>query len=123
MTLIIADEGLGKSTLIRDYLAVRAEAHIRFTAGPEHAALGELLRGLATAFGAANPAMARSFAPASLQLEQPDGEAAALSWVREHLGDMRATMVLDEMHHVVADARSASFLTSLIDATIPNLQW
>ncbi|HEV2738403.1 MAG TPA: AAA family ATPase [Candidatus Elarobacter sp.] len=123
VTLVIADEGLGKSTLIRDYLALRAEVHIRFTAGPEHAALGELLRGLATAFSTANPAMARSFAPASLQLEQPDGEATALSWVCEHIGGMRATVVLDEMHHVVADARCASFLTSMIDATIPNLHW
>jgi ATP/maltotriose-dependent transcriptional regulator MalT len=123
VTLVVADEGLGKSTLIRDYLALRAHPHVRFTAGPEHAALGELLRGLATAFSIANPAMARSFGAASAQLERADGEAAALTWVREHLGGMRTTVVLDEMHHVVADARCASFLTAMIDATLPDLQW
>jgi ATP/maltotriose-dependent transcriptional regulator MalT len=123
VTLVIADEGLGKSTLLRDYLALRAAAHVRFTAGPQHAALGELLRGFAAAFSTANPALARSFQPALLGLEQPDGEAAALNWIREHLGGLHATVVLDELHHVVADARCASFLTAMIDATLPNVRW
>ncbi len=123
VTLVVADEGLGKSTLIRDYFALRARPHVRFTAGPEHATLGELLRGLATAFSAENPAMSRSFGSASAQLENADGEAAALTWVREHLGGTRATVVLDEMHHVVADARCASFLAAMIDATAPDLHW
>ena len=123
VTLVIADQGLGKSTLLRDYLALRAAAHVRFTAGPQHATLGELLRGFAAAFSTANPALARSFQPALLGLEQPDGEAAALNWLREHLGGLHATVVLDELHHVVADARCASFLTAMIDATLPNVRW
>ena len=123
VTLIVADEGLGKSTLIRDYFALRAQPHVRFTASPEHAALGELLRGLATAFSAENPALSRSFGPASVQLEQTDGDAAALAWVREHLHGVGATVVLDEMHHVVGDARCAAFLAAMIDATLPDLHW
>src|ERR1700736_1271043 len=123
VTLVVAEEGLGKSTLLRDYLAVRAQPHIRFIAGPQHATLGELLRGLAAAFSAASPALARSFQPALLGLEQPDGEAAALSWIREHLGGLHAPVLLDELHHVVNDERCASFLTAIVDATLPNLQW
>ncbi|MDB5069900.1 MAG: helix-turn-helix transcriptional regulator, partial [Candidatus Eremiobacteraeota bacterium] len=123
VTLVVADEGLGKSTLIRDYLAVRAIPHACFAATPDHAAPGELLRGLAAALGAANPAMARSAGNAALQLERADGEAAALAWAREHLGGLSTTIVLDELHHVLAEPRCASFLSALVEATLPRIRW
>src|SRR5579884_1828775 len=77
ITLVLADDGLGKSTLIREYAAHRSIRHVRFAARPEHAEPGELLRGLAAAFAAVSPAMARSAGPASRALEHGDGEAAA----------------------------------------------
>ena len=123
VTLVIGDEGLGKSTLIRDYLALRSVAHVRFAAGPEHASPGEFLRGLAGAFGKANPAMASSAGPASLQLAQADGEAAALSWAREHLTGVSTTVVLDELHHVLGEPRTTAFLAALIEATARDLRW
>lgn len=123
VTLVIGEEGLGKSTLVREYLALREIAHVRFTAGPEHATGSEFLRGLAAAFGKANPAMASSAGPASLQLAQADGETAALSWAREHLASISTTIVLDEMHHVLGEPRTTSFLAALIDATAGNLRW
>ena len=123
VTLIVADEGLGKSTLIRDYLALRSIPHLCFAATPEHASPGELLRGLAAAFGSLNPAIARSAGSAALQLERPDGEAVALGWAREHLTGIRATVVLDEMQHVAGEPRCASFLTALIEATLPQIRW
>jgi ATP/maltotriose-dependent transcriptional regulator MalT len=123
VTLLVADEGFGKSTLIRDYLAVRGVEHLRFTAGPEHDTPGELLRGLAATFSAVNPAMARSAGPASLQLEQSEGDAVALSWAREHLAGVSATVVLDELHHVLSEPRCASFLRALIEETLLNVQW
>lgn len=123
IALLIGDEGLGKSTLIRDYLALRGVAHLRFTAGPEHADPGELLRGLAATFSAVSPAMARSAGPASLRLEQAEGEAVALSWAREHLDGVSATIVLDELHHVVREPRCAALLCALIEATVPRLRW
>ena len=123
IALVIADEGLGKSTVIRDHAALRRTAHLRFSAGPEHAAPGELLRGLAAAFGGIAPAMARSVGPAAAKLEQPDGETAALAWAREHLQGAEATVVLDEMHHVVGEPRCASFLCALIEATVPRMRW
>jgi LuxR family transcriptional regulator, maltose regulon positive regulatory protein len=123
IALVIADEGLGKSTLIRDHAALRRTAHLRFSAGPEHAAPGELLRGLAAAFGSIAPAMTRSVGPAAAKLEQPDGEAGALAWAREHLDGASATVVLDELHHVVGEPRCASFLVALIEATVPHIRW
>jgi ATP/maltotriose-dependent transcriptional regulator MalT len=123
VTLVIGDEGLGKSTLVRDYLALRGVSHVRFAAGPEHASAGEFLRGLAAAFGKANPAMASSAGPASLQLAQADGEAAALSWAREHLASVSTTVVLDELHHVLGEPRTTAFLAALIEATAHDLRW
>ncbi|MDB5028191.1 MAG: LuxR family transcriptional regulator, partial [Candidatus Eremiobacteraeota bacterium] len=123
VTLVVADEGLGKSTLIRDYLAVRAIPHLCFDAAPEHATPSEMVRGLSASLAAANPAMARSADNAAAQLERADGEAAALSWAREHLAGVSATIVLDELHHVLGDARCASFLAALIEATVPQIRW
>lgn len=123
ITLVVADEGLGKSTLIRDHLALRAVSHLRFTAGPEHAAPAELLRGLAATFRNVCPALARSTGPASLQLERGDGEAVATAWAREHLIDVTATVVLDDLHNVLTEPRCAAFLGALIQATIPRMRW
>ena len=123
VTLVVADEGLGKSTLIRDYLALRAVAHLRFRAGPEHGSPGELLRGIATAFAPVSPSMARSSGPAARQLDQNDGEALAVQWAREHLTNVSATIVLDELHHVAGEPRSIAFLCALIEATQPRIRW
>ena len=58
-----------------------------------------------------------------MKLEQADGEAAALAWACEHLRGASATVVLDELHHVVGEPRCASFLCSLIEATVPQIRW
>jgi ATP/maltotriose-dependent transcriptional regulator MalT len=123
VTLIVADEGLGKSTLIREYLALRAVPYLYFAATPEHASAGELLRGIAATFGTHNPAVARSAGSAALRLERPGGEAAALAWAREHLTGIRGTVVLDELHYAVAEPRCAALLTALIEATLPHIRW
>jgi LuxR family maltose regulon positive regulatory protein len=123
ITLVVAEEGLGKSTLIRDHLALRGIAHLRFAAEPGHAAPGELLRGLAAAFSPVSPAMPRSVGPAAAKLEQADGEAAALGWAREHLTNVSATVVLDELHHLAGEPRCVAFLRALIEATIPRVRW
>ena len=123
ITLVIGEEGLGKSTLIRDYLAMRGTPHLRFTAGPEHGTPGDLLRGLARTFGTVSPAMARSCGIAVQKLEAGDGASVAVGWAREHLDGIRATVVLDDLHHVLAMPRCASFLAELIEATIPNVTW
>ncbi|HEY0382799.1 MAG TPA: AAA family ATPase [Candidatus Elarobacter sp.] len=123
VTLVVADEGLGKSTLIHDYLALRDVPYRYFAATPDQTTPGELVRGLAATFCSVRPAMARSAAHAAAQLDRDDGEAAALSWAREHLAGMAATVVLDELHHVVGQPRCASFLVALIEATVPQLRW
>ncbi len=123
ITLLIGEEGLGKSTLIRDYLARSGRPYLRLTAGPEHAAPGDLLRALARTFGTLCPAMARSCGIAVQKLEAGDGADVALSWAREHLADVDATVVLDDLHHVLGEPRCASFLVELIEATIPNVTW
>jgi hypothetical protein len=123
VTLVAGDEGLGKSTLIRDYLELRAIAHLRFTAMPEHAAPGELLRGIAAAFAAVSPAMARSSGQASLALQRADGDAAAIVWACEHLANVSATIVVDELHHLAAAPRGVALLRALIEATQPRIRW
>jgi ATP/maltotriose-dependent transcriptional regulator MalT len=123
VTLVVADEDLGKSTLIRDYLARRDVPHVLFAATPRHAVPSELVHGLAAAFSALRPAMARSAANAAAQLDRTDGEAAALGWAREHLAGVTATVVLDELHHMTGEPRCASFLAALIEATVPHLRW
>ncbi len=123
VALVVADEGLGKSTLIRDYLAARAVPHLWFTATPAHAVPGELVRGLAATFGALRPAMARSVRNAALQLEGADGDGPALQWAREHLAGVSATVVLDELHHLGGAARCASFLSALIETAPPGIRW
>ena len=123
IALVLADDGLGKSTLIREYAAERNLRHVRFAARPEHAEPGELLRALAAAFAHVNPAMARSAGPASRQLEHGDGEAAALTWAREHLAGVDTTVVLDELHHVSGEPRCTSLLCGIIEATLPRVRW
>jgi hypothetical protein len=107
VALVVADEGLGKSTLIRDYLDLRDIAHLRFSAAAKHAAPSELLRGIAATFGAGSPAAA--------------GDAAA--WARENLANMSATIVLDELHHIAAEPRCIDLLRALIEATQPRIRW
>jgi ATP/maltotriose-dependent transcriptional regulator MalT len=123
ITLVVADEGLGKSTLIREFLEAQGTSHLRFTASHEHAEPGEFLRGLGATFSAVSPAMARSSGPAALQLERGEGESVALAWAREHLSHVSTTVMLDDLHHVVAEPRCASFLVALMDATVPNVRW
>jgi LuxR family maltose regulon positive regulatory protein len=123
VTLVVAGEDLGKSTLIRDYLALRDVAHVAFAATPGHAVPSELVRGLAAAFASLRPAMARSAGNAAAQLDRADGLPAAVGWAREHLAGVTATVVLDELHHVTGEPRCASFLTALIEATVPHLRW
>lgn len=123
ITLIVADEGLGKSTLIREFLEAQGTSHLRFTASHEHAEPGEFLRGLGATFSTVSPAMAHSCGPAALQLERGEGESVALAWAREHLNRIATTVMLDDLHHVVAEPRCASFLVALIDATVPNVRW
>lgn len=120
---MVADEGLGKSTLIREHLEAQGISHLRFTASHEHAEPGELLRGLAATFSSVSPAMGRSSGPAALQLERGEGESVALAWAREHLATVSTTVVLDDLHHVLTEPRCASFLVALIDATVPRLRW
>ncbi len=123
VALVVADEGLGKSTLIHDYLALREVPYLYFAATPDHAAPSELVRGLAATFGAVRPAMARSAANAAAHFDREDGAATALSWAREHLAGISATIVLDELHHVAREPRCASLLIALIEATVPQLRW
>ena len=123
ITLVVADEGLGKSTLIRDFLEAQGTSHLRFTASQEHAEPGEFLRGLAATFSTLSPAMAHSSGPAALKLERGEGVSVALAWAREHLSSVSTTVMLDDLHHVVAEPRCASFLVALIDATVPNVRW
>lgn len=123
VALVVGDDGFGKSALIREYLGARRIAHLRCNGAPEHAEPGELLRALSAAFGPVAPSMSRSSGPAALQLERGNGESVALAWAREHLDGVDATIVLDDLHHAVADARCASFLIALIDATVPHLRW
>ncbi len=123
ITLIVAGEGLGKSTLIRDHLALRETAHLRFSAGAEHATPGELLRGLSATFRDVCPTMGRSTRAAALQLERGEGEGVATAWACEHLADVTATVVLDDLHNVMSEPRCAAFLSALIQATVPRMRW
>ncbi|GAC1430419.1 MAG: hypothetical protein NVSMB5_24700 [Candidatus Velthaea sp.] len=123
VSLVVADEGYGKSTLIRDYLALRKIAHVRFTAGPEHALPSDLLRGIASAFGDIRPAMARSAAAASLKFGQIGAKGVARAWAREHLCDVDTVVVLDDLHHLMANAQCTDFITALIEESAPSVRW
>jgi len=123
VALVVADEGLGKSTLVRDYLERRAIAHLRFTASVRHATPGELLRTLGAAFAAVSPAAARSAVPVSRALERSEGDAGASAWAHEHLANVSTTIVLDELHHLAAEPRSIALLRALIEATQPRIRW
>ncbi|HEX3465009.1 MAG TPA: hypothetical protein VHS78_13260 [Candidatus Elarobacter sp.] len=123
VAVVLGEEGLGKSTLIAAYLGARSVAHVRFTAGPQHAHGGALLRGLAQAFAPLAPAMARSSREAARELERGGGNRLALRWAREHLARIAATVVLDDLHHVLGDARCTAFVCALIEATVPRVRW
>jgi DNA-binding CsgD family transcriptional regulator len=121
--LVVASAGSGKSTAVREYLALRRVAHVRFDAAPEHASPSEFLRGFGAAFGDLIPAMRSSGSSVSLRFAADEDDDAALAWAREHLTAIETTIVLDQLHHVLAVPRIAEFLTHLIDATVPRLRW
>ncbi len=123
MTLVAASAGSGKSTALREYLALRRVDHVRFTCNAAHAAAGEFLRGFARALSGAAPAMTSSAAAMAARLGQPGGELAVLGWAREHLASLETTIVLDDLHHALGDPRTVGFLSALVDATVPRLRW
>jgi len=96
---------------------------VRFDAAPEHGSPSEFLRGFGAAFGDLIPAMRSSGSSVALRFASDEDDDAALAWAREHLTATETTIVLDQLHHVLAVPRIAEFLTHLIDATVPRLHW
>ncbi len=121
IVLVVADEPLGKSTLIREYLGDRAIPCRRFVAAAENATILEFFRAFAATFADDRPAMGRSYGAAAGAIENGNLEAG-LRWACDHLRGVRATVVLDDLHDAVADDRCVAFLSAVIDAT-DGLRW
>ena len=109
--------------MLREYAAHVPFDHVRFDGAPEHALPEEFLRGLATACAAALPPMASSIGAAAARFAKGDDDDEVLAWATEHLGAFHGTLVLDNLHHALANERIARLVYRLVDATQPRVHW
>ncbi|HEX3549229.1 MAG TPA: LuxR C-terminal-related transcriptional regulator [Candidatus Elarobacter sp.] len=124
IALVAASAASGKSTVLREYEEHVAFAHVRFDGSPEHAIPEEFLRGFAAALADVAPSMASSIGPAAARFAKgEDDDDDVLGWACEHLANVETTLVLDDLHHALANPRVARFLRRLIDATHPRVRW
>jgi LuxR family maltose regulon positive regulatory protein len=122
VALLVAPAASGKSTSLRDAFARPGNAALRLDGDPEHAAPEEFLRALGALFAEQLPAMASTVAIPAAQLARGD-DAGALAWVLDHLRGVYATVILDDLHHALANPRGAALIAGMIDRTQPRIRW
>ncbi|MBV9440987.1 MAG: hypothetical protein JOZ24_13445, partial [Candidatus Eremiobacteraeota bacterium] len=121
--LVVAGNGSGKSTVLREYLARRGVAHVRLDGAPEHAIPEEFLRAFAAAFAQLAPAMASSVPTAATRFAIGADDDETVRWAREHLAGVTTTVFLDDLHHALSNPRIAAFIKEIVDGTVPHIRW
>ncbi|HEY4442546.1 MAG TPA: AAA family ATPase, partial [Candidatus Elarobacter sp.] len=123
LALVVASEGSGKSTAVREYLATRAISSVWVDVGAAAGDPAAFVYALAAAFGDRVPAMRSSAASATQRLAGVEGHTAVVDWVREHLGTLEMTIVLDNIHALDDSPALVPLVRDLIEATLAHLRW
>lgn len=123
LTVVCAPAGFGKSLAIRRAMEERDEAAVSYHLGPADASAAALARGLAHAFSDLAPGLRPSYATAvEYALQSSDPHKKLALWFQRHLQDVRATVLLEDVHHAAGDPNACRFLESLIEY-VPQVHW
>lgn len=124
VTLIVAPAGFGKSVALRDFLETSRVEAVRYDVRREDSTLlafvrsfSEALREVAPGAIAAFPAMQERV----LAAQEPVRQIS--DWFAEHLKNVRATIVIDDLHYAGVDPASIALMADLIERTGERIRW
>jgi ATP/maltotriose-dependent transcriptional regulator MalT len=120
VTLLVAPEGYGKSRLLADYALRRASAYVAIT---EDMSFARFASEIVKALSAHVPEMLQTLAGAyerALQARQP--AAALATWFVRHLKDVRAAILVDDLHQA-SDPRIAHFILAAAENSPADCRW
>lgn len=123
VTLLIAQEGFGKSTALAHFLEECAAPSVHYRAAPGTASLAAFLRGFADASIAVVPGMRQSFPIAyerAMRAESPAG--IFVPWFVEHTAGSKLIVALDDLHCAPGE-EITRFLIQAIESAGEGLSW
>lgn len=124
VTLIVAPAGFGKTTALRHYIATARLDVVRYDVRDGEHTLAAFARGLAAALESVAPGASATFSAAQQRVLASAHPARELADVfDEHLRRTVCTIAIDDLHHAMADERTAELLVALIERTMGRINW
>ncbi|HEV2261806.1 MAG TPA: LuxR C-terminal-related transcriptional regulator [Candidatus Rubrimentiphilum sp.] len=124
VTLVAAPAGFGKSVALREFVSLSRPDAVIFNVQREHGTLLAFVRALSQALSAVAPSALAAFPSLQeriLAAKQPVRELS--DWFVAHLKDVRATIVIDDLHFAAADISSIALLADVIERTSDRIHW
>lgn len=124
VTLVAAPAGFGKSVALREFVSLSRPDAVIFNVQREHGTLLAFVRALSQALSAVAPSALGAFPSLQeriLAAKQPVRELS--DWFVAHLKDVRATIVIDDLHFAAADISSIALLADVIERTSDRIHW
>jgi HD-GYP domain-containing protein (c-di-GMP phosphodiesterase class II) len=124
VTVLRAPAGYGKSVALADAIDGAGIPALRYSPPSQTDSLGAFVRGLANALSTIAPAARLSFAGAWERAADSPAPAEQLArWLLAHIGETKATIVLDQLHVAASTPKVDAFITHLIEASPETLRW
>jgi ATP/maltotriose-dependent transcriptional regulator MalT len=124
VTLIVAPAGFGKSVALRDFLAETRIETLRYDVPREDASLEAFVRGLARTIEPVVPDAVAALPSVQRSAFATQSPAPVLAdWFAEQISRASCTIVIDDLHHAVADAACTELIVRLIQATTGSVKW
>src|SRR5581483_189610 len=118
VTLIVAPAGFGKSVALRDFIQASGLEAVRYDVRREDGTLLAFVRRFTEALERVAPSAQASFPSMQERVLAADEPVRQLSdWFAEHLRDVSAALVIDDLHYAAADPASIALIADLIERT------
>jgi ATP/maltotriose-dependent transcriptional regulator MalT len=123
--VVLAPEGFGKTTAVRQFVETYPAETYELALLPEHGTLAAFARALAQTLAPVAPGLLSSYAHAiecALQSDKAEEELAI--WFLGHLDrNAERLIVIDDLHHAASDARIARLMERLLEGSRPGYRW
>jgi LuxR family maltose regulon positive regulatory protein len=124
VTLIVAPAGFGKSVALRDFIQTSGLEAVRYDVRREDGTLLAFVRRFTEALEHVAPSAQASFPSMQERVLAADEPVRQLSdWFAEHLRDVSAALVIDDLHYAAADPASIALIADLIERTSESIKW
>lgn len=124
VTLIVAPAGFGKSVALRDFLEHAGVDAVRYDVRREDGTLLAFVRSFSEALREAAPGAIAAFAAMQERVLAAQEPVRQISdWFAEHLKNLRATIVIDDLHYASIDPASIALIADLIERTGEKIRW